>query len=559
MSRTEDKTYDLLKRVEQGGFVSSLKQAATSRLDNVRASAQPQPSLVGPDQYSPMHVVETVLGESAGAVGDVVGEAVLFPFKAMGLGVPDFVEEWAGGKIQGVANSKAGKATAKWARDNPKEWQSVKNVMNVMTVGQGASLINKGMKDNKGAWASGQRNYIPNHYAPDQNLASGFEKLIGKQALKVTGGKPTASNISGAGKKLTGLANWGAGGVKAVLDSTFNPNARALYAQQGISRQGQRIVQEVLDNPQATPRDKAKALSQITYNRHLGVQSGREGNVGQSLLDVEDFSNVQGYKDLSIDSFKSGVKKTKFKLNDKIQYTSPKDVTKAYSHILKAWDINPNKKTKIVFKEPSGGASGNHLSDMAFKNPVNKVIRKAISKSAKRPTTDKLYKDLLKLSEEKGSSFSVLSTSSEDVSKNGLWVQSSFVGDAIVEGGINAIYKVLPNGRVTAYMSDLHNFLEKMPVVGKQIEKALPTDILAVSGAMHLDLMNTKWAEKAVTKEGGEFKKKPTVSPSKRPDRKTADEILKAYASAKPRSGSKEGFETLTGVGLMAKPTNKEQ
>ncbi len=56
-------------------------------------------------------------------------------------------------------------------------------------------------------------------------------------------------------------------------------------------------------------RDKEKALSQIIYNRHIGVQSDRKGEVGQPLLDVEDFSNVQGYRDLSLDAFKEGVKK----------------------------------------------------------------------------------------------------------------------------------------------------------------------------------------------------------------------------------------------------------
>jgi hypothetical protein len=518
------------------------------RTDNVRQAAQPEPTLYGYDDYDVSHVMETFLGEGAGALGDVAA----LPFEMLGLGIPDFVEEWANNKIQGIANSEAGKATAKWAQDNPKDWQSVKNVMNIMTFGKGASMLNQAVKDNKGAWASGQRNYINNHYNPDSSPASPFENTLGKAALAIKGGKPTPSNISGAGKKAKGQLEWLGSGVRGVLDSVFNPYARALYSQQGISRQGQRIVEDLINDPNVSARDKEKALSQIIYNRHIGVQSDRKGEVGQPLLDVEDFSNVQGYRDLSLDAFKEGVKKTKFKTTDgKRQYTSPKDTETAYNHILKAWDISPNRKTKIVFKEPSGGTSGNHFSDMAFKNPVNKVIRKVISSSDKRLTTDKMYKELLKLSEKKNSGFSVLSESSEDVRKNGLWVMSSFVGDSIVEGGVNAIYKVLPNGRVTAFMSDVHNFLEKAPVVGKQIEKALPTDVLAVSGAMHLDLMNNKWGQRAADKQGKDFKNKPKASPEKRKDRKTSDEILKAYVSAKPE-GSIEGFKPLAGIGLMA-------
>jgi hypothetical protein len=538
------------------GLGGSLKE----RVSNIKKAAQPQTNTYGYKDYSPMHVLETTLGEGVGAVGDLIGEGITLPFKAMGLGVPDFVEEWVGNKIQGISNSKSGKAVAEWARNNPKDWQSVKNVTNVMTFGQGASIVNSAQKANKGAWAAGQKNYIKNFYGNDKPdvKPTMFEETLGKQGLKIKGADATPANVALAGKKLKGMLDWAKDAPANILDATFNPNSRALFAETGISGKGQKAVKDLIDNPNATPRDIEKAAAQVTYNRHNLEQSGRKGEIGTPLLDVEDFNNVQGYTELSKDSFRSGSKATKTTIDGKKITTSTKNIDKAYDYILDAWKINPNKKTKVVFKEPSGGASGDHLKDLAFKNPVNKTIRKVLSKSPKRPTTEKLYQDLLKESNKKDSGFKVLNTSSEDVAKNGLWVQSGMVGTAVVEGGVNALYKVLPNGRVVAYMSDKHDFLEKLPVVGKVLEKSLPIDLLAVSGPMHLDIMNTKWGQKSLEKEGKKYKKRSSPTPKKREGRKDAMDILKSYSTTKPTNLGR-GFDPVIGTGLMAKTPKDEE
>ena len=539
---------------------SGLGDSLKERVSNIKKATQPQTNTYGYKDYNPMHVLETTLGEGVGMVGDLIGEGITLPFKAMGLGVPDFVEEWVGNKIQGISNSKSGKAVAEWAKNNPKDWQSVKNVTNVMTFGQGASLVNSAQKANKGAWAAGQKNYIPNYYGNDRPdvKPTMFEETLGKQGLKIKGADATPANVALAGKKLKGMLGWAKDAPVNILDATFNPYSRALFSETGISRKGQKAVKDLIDKPKATPRDVEKAEAQVTYNRHNLEQSGRKGEIGTPLLDVEDFNNVQGYTELSKDSFRSGSKATKTTIDGKKITTPTKNIDKAYDYILDAWKINPNKKTKVVFKEPSGGASGDHLKDLAFKNPVNKTIRKVLSKSPKRPTTEKLYQDLLKESNKKDSGFKVLNTSSEDVAKNGLWVQSGMVGTAVVEGGVNALYKVLPNGRVIAYMSDKHDFLEKLPVVGKVLEKSLPIDLLAVSGPMHLDIMNTKWGQKSLEKEGKKYKKRSSPAPKKREGRKDAMDILKSYSTAKPTNLGR-GFDPVIGTGLMAKTSKDEE
>lgn len=535
---------------ESNTLLSSLE----NRLNNVIESTEPQKDFMGFNQYDPMHVATTFLGESAGAVGDVVGETLS---ATVGWAVPEFVKDFANQSVQGVLDSDTGKAVESWADKNPKEWQQVKNIVNIFSVGTGGSLLKQGAKENKGAWASGVSNYIKNYYGPDKISANTFENFLGEKLLKATGKEITPSNIAGAGKKATGMGQWVADGAVSMFDSILNPYSRALYAETGIARQSQKKVKSILNDPNSTPRDIEKAMAQAIYNRHVVEQSGRQGNVGSSLIDVEDFSTVQGYKPLNLESFQSGVKATKTELNGKRQYTSPKDSKKAYEHITEAWGIAPDRTTKIIFKEPSGGASGNHLQDFAFKNPVNKTIRKVLTAFPKRPSTENLYKELLKQSGKKDSQFKVLSKSSEDVAKNGLWVQSSFVGNAVVEGGVNAIYKVLPNGRVTAYMSDVHNFLEKMPILGKGIERALPTDVLAVAGPMHIDIMNNKWAKKQTQKQGKDFKEKNKPKPEKTKGRGDAKEILTQYVNTRPDSMGR-GLQSPLGVGLMTARTREE-
>ena len=73
---------------ESNTLLSSLE----NRLNNVIESTEPQKDFMGFNQYDPMHVATTFLGESAGAVGDVVGETLS---ATVGWAVPEFVKDFA--------------------------------------------------------------------------------------------------------------------------------------------------------------------------------------------------------------------------------------------------------------------------------------------------------------------------------------------------------------------------------------------------------------------------------------------------------------------------------
>lgn len=139
----------------------------------------------------------------------------------------------------------------------------------------------------------------------------------------------------------------------------------------------------------------------------------------------------------------------------------------------------------MVFKVPFGTASGNHFQDFAqrapYLKPVSDVI-KDISASGKKPTEQNILTGL-KNSPEKGKRFKILTKNSKDAKEKGVWIQSTtFVGGSIVEGGITAVARVYPDGRFQNYMYDTHDFLEKVPVLGKTVEKVLPTKMIATSG-----------------------------------------------------------------------------
>jgi hypothetical protein len=535
------------------------------RFKTPEALARLNATLAPEERIVPANVGEVALsglGQAAGMAGDIVGEgmAALTP-DALGIG------EAAAKATEAVMSTAPAQAATELVLDfseaNPRTAENLANVFNVATVGAGGGLVKAGAKANKGAWAAGVKNYIDNFYGNDKPDVdpTKLEKTLGEVALKFKGEKTTDKNVALAGKKITGLMKWGAGGAAAAIDSLLNPLSRALYKETGISRKGQKAVDDLLFKNKGNPsdRDLDKAVAQVVYNRHIIEQSDRKGELGNPLLEIEDFANVQGYSADTLDNFVKGAKATKFTTPEGKKISTPKAVlTTAYDKINKAWGNTADPKRKVVFKEPSGGRSGDHLKDLAFKHPANKHIRKIIAEQKGKLSTAEMWRKLKDISEKEGG-FKV-NSSLEDVKKNGLWVQAGLKGTAVVEGGINGLMKVLPNGRAIGFMSDKHDFLEKLPVVGKILEKALPRELMAISGPMHLDLMGTRWAEQALEKAGKPVVPRSKNKPVKREDRPEMEQVLQDYVAARPTVGGMlRGADPLTGAGLLAATADSDE
>lgn len=502
------------------------------------------------------------LGQTAGMIGDVVGEtaAALTP-DALGIG------EAVGRATEAVMSTAPAQAATELVLDfsekNPQTWENVGNAFNVATFGLGGGLVRAGAKANRGAWSAGVKNYIDNFYTNDKPEVdpTKLEKTLGEIALKYKNQKINKSDTAMAGKRVTGILRWGLGGAASAIDSLFNPYSRGLYKDTGISRRGQKAVNDLLFKNKGNPsqRDKDKAVAQVIFNRHIIEQSDRQGEIGNPLFEIEDFAASQGYKADTLDNFIKGANTTKFTTPEgKTKRVREKDLTTAYDKINKAWGNKPDPKRKVIFKEPSGGSSGNHMRDVARKQPAIKHVQRIIAEH-KGTLTPKQFYEKLRESSQKTKEFKV-NKSWQDAEKEGIWVQAGHGGGAIVEGGINSLLKVMPNGKAIAFMSDKHDFLEKLPIVGKFLETALPRELMAVSGPMHMDLMGRKDAGNRLEKEGKQRREHEKASPVKRTDRPVDVDILQDYVAARPTAGAVvRGLDPYTGTGLMATTTGGQE
>mgnify|MGYP000365594816 CR=1 FL=1 len=424
----------------------------------------------------------------------------------------------------------------------------------------------------KSNWAAGAPNYIEGYYgdpSPDVKPTK-LERAIAEPVLKSKGINPTDARIQTAARKVKGAAQWaGQSGINALLD-TLNPAARALYGETGINRSSQRRVQNFVEK--GSNRDTQKAVAQAIYNSYIPLQTRRVGPLAPELQEISNYANVKNSQKMSLEVFKEGADETSFSFTDGTKTrkvnTPKKDIEFAYEYIKQAWDLDP-ENTSILFKRPTG-SSGNHLSDLAKKSPLNSKIREAfiaLEESKIKPNVENLFESLSqeairiqtrnekrpKNSPNREAGFKVLNPDVEHAKKNGLWLQSSFVGDAVVEGGVNVITKVMPSGRAISFISDVHDFLEKAPVVGKVLGKAFPETNLAVVGPLHQDVLGTKWASKARAKAGLEPDEgRRGISLDIDPTRRSSKEVLEDYVSVRPSAkGVAAETAKLAGIGMM--------
>ena len=430
----------------------------------------------------------------------------------------------------------------------------------MLTKGAQKIIPNSAMKGN---WAAGSPNYIDNFYGNDNPdlKANALSKTIGKQLIKRKGGNVTDKNVEMAAKKVGGLTNWGLTSAGNMINDLLNPYARALYGETGINRSSQARVQNLVEK--GSKRDVEKAIAQGIYNTYIPQQARRTGNLAPELREIQNYSNVFDSNKLDLDSFKEGAKETSFVLKTKDPETGKtkttevktpeRDIDFAYDRIIQAWGVDPNN-TSLTFKRPSG-SSGNHLSDLSFKNKANSSIRNVLLKFEQRgvePTIEELFTSFEREGKKKSTPFKLVNPDVEHAKKNGLWIQGSMVGNAVVEGGVNVLTKVLPNGRTISFISDVHDFLEKTPVLGPKLGQLLPETKLAVVGPLHLDVMGTDWAKNSRKTLGIEEPIRDEIVPVKDKGRQNAREVLQNYANVRPSNlGVAAETAKLAGRGML--------
>lgn len=335
-----------------------------------------------------------------------------------------------------------------------------------------------------------------------------------------------------------------------TLRDLMNPASRALYRETGATRRSQELAQKQLREAEKPRKPDERGPNPMhvgvantgQYLSRIRAQGGREGQVADVLLRMEDFSDFVPASSYKVGDYKRQIKDkdiTATKRDTGRRVNVPdKDLEIIEEHFGRVWkepdttgaqvSFAQGKDTKLVIKAPgAGGASvtGKHYNDVMYNAPYVAPLKKLFRDRTEVPF-EELEKEMRRLSEksiERAGKLSEKAKSkgataedkqkalsaertvfriSEATSKeNGLWITGSRAGSAITEGGINYLVKVKPNGTMTGVMSDEHNLYENIASKIQQktggvvpaldmMKKVIPHRLVAVTPPMTQNVRN---------------------------------------------------------------------
>jgi hypothetical protein len=352
--------------------------------------------------------------------------------------------------------------------------------------------------------------------SPDKKSESGKEVF--------TGDNTRQNKI----RKVLGFGSWAAKGLSRVAQNLVDPFARATYSEFGISPAYTAAYRKFKQTEQAYKEGKA---SKADYNQALDAAHSQM----QQMANIRHQANAEARIKEGTDPFMLAATDPNspmyFRPSERgdnwyhetankganLKELSPEESKTVQDHVMGAWGIKKDDDVKIVVKKPTG-MGGNHFKDVVAQNKYFKhalhVFDVGQSKRGGKiefDSVDDLYEALENRSEvlikEAGKKDKVKAFRVVKTDDTGVWITGSRAGSAKVEGGINMLMKIEPNGNITGYMSDLHDFLDKVPVVKDILNYTLPTKVLAVSTPMQSNIFSIMSKESAEKK----FKNTPDV------------------------------------------------
>lgn len=322
----------------------------------------------------------------------------------------------------------------------------------------------------------------------------------------------------------------GAGGVTQML---FSPRARALYADYGISRSMDRAYaryQNAVESGNATEARQAliEAHQQAQQTGIIRQQVGaeaKEKDFTESFLEAASDPNSpappvfkpSNYGDNWYEELASPAATFSNFPSSKANFIQ--DHIESVWGGLRGYD---RSRTNATIKTPRSDITGNHFTDVLAENPS---VRTAIGnvfldKSGDAPalrqfgsvdelrdaleplTRDHKYTRGERAGQVKKDSLGkneLPSIQIKGVDEDGVWVTiPGLVGKSgKVEGGINALVHVNTRGELIGVMSDMHNFLEEIPVPGtgkrvrnRPMESVMKEDYLNVTPPMQTNVVS---------------------------------------------------------------------
>lgn len=341
-------------------------------------------------------------------------------------------------------------------------------------------------------------------------LLSKVSRPIEQFAIDVL--KPTEQTLNKY-KTAKGHSKFFLSGAGGILQMMYSPEARALYSDYGISRSMDRAYGRYQD---AVAKGDATAARQALIEAHQQAQQtgiirkqvgaeAKKKDFTESYLEAASDPNspappvfrVSDYGPNWYDRLASPAATFGTFPSDKARFIQ--DHIESVWGGLRGYD---RARTQATIKTPRSDITGNHFTDVMAENPS---VRTAIGnvflggtkdapelreftsvdelRSALEPLTrNNKYVKGEQAGEVKKDKFGknkLPSINIKGVDDDGVWVSiPGLVGKSgKVEGGINALVHINTKGELIGVMSDMHNFLEeiplnKIPVAGKAFQKA---------------------------------------------------------------------------------------
>lgn len=418
----------------------------------------------------------------------------------------------------------------------------------------------------RGMFLSSGEVYKKGNYRPDDVEVSPAESLFGQTAkamlpiekletagFGIRGYTPTQilNNVESFYKQKRGTLEWGVKGLGRVANLMFNPKARALYTERGISPVFDTYYQmykqaEAANDKKAANQALRLAQAQMQQMANVRTQA-RAKSRGQDV--TKDFINAAADPDSPGAFFNAGemgkgwfgksTQDAKVLRKEEFGDIAKEDTDFIEEYLVSrdVWDLQNPDRVNVIVKTPRADMTGNHFKDILSWNPrVSNIAEVFADKSGNfRQFTDpeELRKALVQMSRDKRTyknksgdnlpgdikkdpktgkniphQFTI-----EKTADDGVWIRFSDIGEAYVEGGTNALIKVSLDGQLMGVMSDLHNFYEradldslarKVPGAGKVLDtigvrlptidnvpmrRALPEEVLAVTPPMRTHVM----------------------------------------------------------------------
>ena len=251
------------------------------------------------------------------------------------------------------------------------------------------------------------------------------------------------------------------------------------------------------------------------------------------------------------------------------------------SHVRRAWPTGMGNDANIILKG-SSKLGGEHARDL-WHSPVYTTLKKAINdmdprlglgfktdgdlrthlmnyvnETAIEPSLGASAKHMLKNKGRGGDlrrkHFNIISEEKmtpEMKAAGGVWIQDGFPGTSITEGGVNGVYKVDKNFKVTQVLSDEHNYFENVT------KPLLPNNQMMVSMPIQKDMLMERWLTEAQKKKGGAEGKNFGYPNPEEVNLEAAIKTIRGIKNAKPTTlGTLE--ETI-GIANRARGKNEEE